>query len=284
MKKDEFNDEFGNQPEEFNKQPSEIVEYSEMASYAEAEQTPDEVKEYSEVAHPTAESVAKAKEKKDISNLKRILKTTSALVATVATVAVIAPTVFSSDDAVVNFGNISVTDTEVTCDITLENTSDNVYTAVLYNNFTEREKTIEGDSLQLAESSLKPNMKYTLAVKSDGDVIAKTVIKTMKSEDYKVTKWTTVDYKCNCSNDGTFQFIMSYQDENGWWSDFEATLTDSAGTVSTCTFTENLSAMQTIPVTRVLSGKTATFTITCISTENSENGEKITLFTSEVEI
>lgn len=253
------NDEFGKQPEEM-KQPPEIVEYPETTAYAEMAEEPEESKEYPEVSSPSEGAVKVRKKNKKSSKIKRVFKGASAIVASVALVAIIAPGVLASDTPDVTFTSISVSDTQVAYTIDVANKSDETYTAVLYNDFTERVQEITGDSITFVETDLKPYVSYKLAVKSGSDIIAEKSVQTLSYH----TEFTISDHACNCEIDGMFQFVMNVVDENEWLSSFTATLTDTAGNVSSCTFSENLNDMQTIPVTGVLVGETATFKITCV--------------------
>lgn len=55
-----------------------------------------------------------------------------------------------------------------------------------------------------------------------------------------------VSYQCDCANSGYFKFKMDFMDNLGQFSSFEATLSDSAGNVEKCEFTEDLHGEQKI--------------------------------------
>lgn len=42
-----------------------------------------------------------------------------------------------------------------------------------------------------------------------------------------VTRFLGVEHECICNVDGYFHFTLSFVDENGWWDNFRATLTDA---------------------------------------------------------
>lgn len=306
-----MNDEYGKQPEEII-QPPEIVEYPETVTYAEVAEEPEENKEYSEISSPSEASVKTVKEMKKSSKIKSVLKGASAVVATVAFVAVIAPDLFSSDSTKISFSNLEIRDTYVKYSIAFDDWSGKDYDVVLYNDytnrtvevgadtFTEYEET-DGEKVLITEFShkekdLKSGVSYTLAVKSGYKTLASTSFTTLVADELPVTKLNGVEAACACgvnedvvggSGDGTFHFILDFVDENNWWRDFVATLKDENGTISTCTFTENLHELQTIPVTGVLDGTTATLRISCTSDEYVEyDGDpvEVVLYDQEVEI
>jgi len=269
-------------------------EYNKLAS--EGKIPPREISVYNEVkthsGNPVAEEISsygetKTVKKKDktVKSAKKITSLVTAAAALVATVTIIAPKVIGAGKTEVDFSLVRLTDTSVEYDISLTNRTSKTLTAVLYNDFTERETVIDGDFISLEETSLQPGMSYTLAVRRGYSTVAKTSFSTMRTENAPQTKLISVDRACACSVDGTFHFTIDFVDENGWWSDFEATLTDTEGNVSECVFTNDLKGLQTIEVSDSdLKGMVATFRITCLSRENSEDGERIVLFESEEEI
>lgn len=260
-------------------QPEEAHKYSEAKQFG-GNPVAVESKKYAETTL-SSESVAKKKTSQISKALTKIL---TAAVATIAAVVVILPIV-TDDSTEVNFAEMSVTDTAVSYNIVLENWSGKEYDLVLYNDFTERTEKLASENFSGEQDGLKPNMTYTLAVKSGIKTLAETTVKTMRSEDMPVTQFNSVSRACACSVDGTFHFTMNFIDENGWWTDFKATLTDFSGNVSECVFTEDLHGLQTIEVTdSPLLGTSATFRITCTSYENNPDGETITLWESEEEI
>lgn len=129
-------------------------------------------------------------------------------------------------------------------------------------------------------------MSYSLKVVGKSGVISLDMAQKSVTTDTvaPVTKLYSVESECTCNVDGYFHFTMHFMDENGWWSDFEATLTDRYGTVSECVFTEDVHGEQRIEVGSDFKGNTATLVITCLSTENAPEGERITLYKTEVKI
>lgn len=286
--KDEYNDTY----EEIKKEPPEEHEYKENETIKGENEIPKEVEEYDEVEKPKIESKSNKKtessKQTDSNKAKSISKSISSVitgtVAVVAAVCIIEP-IYSADDTTVEFAETLVTDTSVSYHIILGNWSGKEYEVVLYNDFTSRSDTISEENYVGEQENLKPNMTYTLAVVNGTKTLGETTVKTMRTEDMPVTEFYGVSCECACSVDGTFQFQMSFIDENNWWTDFAATLTDEKGNVSSCVFTSDLTELQTIEVTDSdLTGTSATFTITCTSYENSSSGETITLWTSTEEI
>jgi len=302
-------------------EPPEMVEYPEMKTYAEEAPQPEENKEYAEDFKEV--SGEKAKKKRKQSQVSRLLKTLSALVATVVAVVIIGP-VIVGDSTTVNFAELAIADTTVNYCIVLENWSGKSYDVMLYNDFTTRtvsvkpekstEETTDDEatttdtevtdatettlhvyldeetnevSIYNEEANLKSGMTYTLAVKSGTKTLAKKTFRTLREDELPVTSFDAsrdLYYGCACKSDGTFHFKFEAFDKNGWWSNFNASLTDSEGNVSECLDFTADGSLQTIQVTGELSGTTATFKLTCTSYQNDENGEEITLFESEVEI
>lgn len=278
--KDEYNEEY----DEVQKDPPEETNYKENISLGSDNPIPKEVTEYEE------EGKSKKKVKNRAKTISKHISTVlTSAVALVAVVCIIEP-YYSSDSTTVDFAETIVTDTSVSYHIVLENWSGKEYEVVLYNDFTSRTEAITEDNHIGEQDNLKPNMSYHLAVVNGTKTLAEISIKTMKTEDMPVTKLESVSCSCACSLDGTFHFQMSFIDENNWWTDFCATLEDEDGNISSCTFSDDLTELQTIPVTDIdgegngLNGTTATFTITCVSYENSSSGETITLWTSTEEI
>jgi len=296
------NGEFGKAVEENFKQPPEVVEYPEVKTYKEQADTPEEIKSYSEEAKTVQNPKAKAKKKQ--SKLSSILKSTSFLVAAVAAVTIISPNILSGDATSVTFQEMVIKDTSVGYFIVFDNWSGKDYDVVLYNDFTKRTVTVnketftqysaDGTESEIVtqfyneEKDLKSGMTYTLAVKSGYKTIAETSFRTLRADEMPVTKLNGVTAKCACEMDGTFHFTMDFEDGNDWWHDFVATLTDAEGNVSTCTFDySDLTGLQTIPVTDVLVGTSATLKISCTSYEDVEDGgetKDVVLYEEEVDI
>lgn len=251
----------------------------------------------SEITHVDQypESTSKKKNKKTAGNssvnkLLRIVSSFAAVTAVAATVAV--PTVSIKAEIVEYWA----TDTQIFYQLEVENT-DNELKIVVYNDFTHRETVLTTEdfldySYMGVCENLKPNVKYTIAVRSNngfGDTtITEQNLWTMKTEDMPKAELYSVEYECKCETDGYFYFTIDFVDDNYYWNYFYATLTDMYGAVAACEF-DNPHEEQRIAVygsadeTDGLFGETATLNIYCISTETGEAVEK-TLYSVVVEI
>ncbi len=157
---------------------------------------------------------------------------------------------------------------------------------ILYNDFTNRSAPLEEGGNGGEFDGLKPSVKYILAVVQEGAFGTKTTLaqKTIYTQKIPITEFYGVAHQCTCENDGYFHFTMNFVDENYYYYDFVATLTDSNGNVAYCEFNYDLQGDQVIDVVNNnLTGGTATFVITCNSYESGEPVE-IELYRSEVEI
>lgn len=115
-------------------------------------------------------------------------------------------------------------------------------------------------------------------------VVARTMAeRTVRTEaEAPVTQLLSVSHECTCNVDGLFHFTMEFVDEGRRWSDFSATLTDAAGNVAECVFTDDPHAPQTIGVVaNGLVGNAAAFAIGC---RDAQSGEYITLYEAQVKI
>lgn len=212
-------------------------------------------------------SGAKASEKKSASKIAGIVKGFLAVSAVTAVFAVAA--VSYSGNVNAEFLSLAATDEAVSYTVNVE--GDKQSELVLYNDFTRREVTLSSGENTGEISGLKPNMKYTVAVVYQSAVGEMTVVKdSVRTEEKRaaaapvpVSAFYSVSHECTCNVDGYFHFTLDFIDENGYWSDFKATLEDAYGTVSTCNFTEDLHGEQSIDVVLEarLSGNTARFTL-----------------------
>lgn len=181
---------------------------------------------------------------------------------------------------------LKATDTQITYRVSV---SDTDLRLVVYNDFTRREAELSEGENEGKIEGLQPDMRYTVAVQADygfGDTsVTEQKIRTLTPEEASVTAMNSVTHECTCNVDGYFHFTMDFVDENGWWSQFEATLKDADGNIAKCAFTDDLHAEQKIDVVgNNLIGNTAEFTIACISTQNDEEGERIVLYSETVKI
>lgn len=259
-----------------------------------AQGTPEECVSYRETerfdGNPQAEEVARyedndvAVRKKKAAGISKLFSLTG-VVAALAAAVMFVPAIGDKDKTDVTFTEVYSTDSSIGYHITLDNRSDDVLRVVVSNKFTEREEIIEGDSISGVQDNLKPNMYYTVAVMNGDKTLAETELRTKRPDEMPVTEFRKVEHGCTCAVDGMFRFKMDFIDENGWWSDFSATLTDAYGNVSECVFTDDLTEEQTIAVTdSALRGTTAKFVITCVSRQNGESGKTVVLFEAQEEI
>lgn len=310
------NDELNQTP--LQEQTREVAGYTEAKSFGD-NKTVTEIAEYTEAKTESGKIPSVSEKSSGKSSANRILSAlTTSVVALVAVVTVIAPTL--EDKTVVSFDEYYATDVSLDYSLTLTNWSGNDLDVVLYNDFTNRTDVISRSDLEAEEEeadsdeaevsswfeevegedgttsyvymataqNLAPDRTYTLAVKHGTTTLGKTTLKTLSEDEYLQTEFYSVSYACACDTDGTFHFTMDFIDENNWWTDFSATLTDVNGKVASCEFTSDLLAMQTIPVMLEtdddLDGTTATFQITCTSYEFNPEGETVVLYTQQVEI
>ena len=156
---------------------------------------------------------------------------------------------------------------------------------VASNDFTRREASLSGGTNTGSFEGLKPNMSYKITVEQTsafGGSIAEESVTTLTAEEAPVTALYSVTSECTCNIDGCFHFTMELVDEKGIWSEYEATLTDKKGTVSSCVFSQEITAEQVIDVVGApLVGKTAQFVISCY---DSELGQRRQLYSAEVKI
>ncbi len=103
-----------------------------------------------------------------------------------------------------------------------------------------------------------------------------------------VTVLRAVEHECRCAVDGTSHFRLDFIDENGYWSDFRATLTDAFGNLSECDFSDAPTEEHTLAVNDAgMRGNTAVLRIVCTTTETTEDGSgerEYLLYESEVSI
>lgn len=183
---------------------------------------------------------------------------------------------------------VGATDTVVSYTVDVKEASSSLK-LVLYNDFTRREAQLSAGENSGNFEGLQPDMRYILAVESDsafgGAAVETREVRTLSPDEVPVTALSAVEHECTCDVDGLFHFVMEFTDENGWWSQFEATLTDVDGNTAQCVFTDDVHGEQTIDVVgNDLVGNTATFTVSCMSTQNGESGERIVLYSTTVKI
>lgn len=179
------------------------------------------------------------------------------------------------------------TDTAITVDVDVAESVDDL-ACVVYNDFTRRSFPLAKGENTFTAADLTPGMRYTVAVvmpSALGDITLdeRTVSTSLLPP---VTRFLGIEHECTCNVDGYFHYTMSFRDENGWWSHFRATLTDENGNVSECVFTGDLQGDQRIDVAlhAGLLGRSATFTVTCETSDPSAPQRELVLYTAEVKI
>ncbi len=179
------------------------------------------------------------------------------------------------------------TDTAITFNVDVTKSGGDL-SALVYNDFTRRSFPLAEGENSLTAAELTPGMSYTVAVvmpSALGDItLDEQTVST--SELPPVTSFLGIEHECTCNVDGYFHFTMSLVDENGWWDNFRATLTDEDGRVSECVFTGSPTDEQKIDVAirAGLLGRTATFTVTCETSDPSAHQRELVLYTAKVKI
>ncbi len=237
----------------------------------------------------------------DLSNVTRLAGASSSAVAGAATAAATAVAAivgvvafFNADlvntaDVNLNVNSISVLDTSLSYDI--DASCNEPLVLSVYNDFYNYSITLENGSNVGEVDGLTENMNYTFVITYKGlisDAVAyRNVVKTLAP--IRVTEFYEVAWECRCAVDGYFYFLMSFDDDFGYWSNFTATLTDDFSNVSYCTFTEDLHREQKIPIVNYdgegneLLGTHAVLEITCVSKED-EQEKTITLIKEDCKI
>lgn len=138
--------------------------------------------------------------------------------------------------------------------------------------------------------NLTPNMEYTLTVYKKSGLGGKTkleeqTISTSPTSPAKVTKLNGVETECKCAVDGYFYFSMDLVDENGYYSNFRAVLTDFEGNAREISFDDPNRARRILVrggTSPFFGGKDrpATLEIFCTTAEHGEN-KQITLYKNE---
>ncbi len=268
---------------EFNRNPQESKGAAEYKTGAREYYGAEEQKAYAESparneanAEARTNRPAKAKAKRDMSSLTRVL---SAFAVTATVVVAVAASGIISDGGSAEIISAKAGNNSVSYEVEVE--SGEELNIVLYNDFIRREQSLSQGTNSGEFVDLGPGLSYTLAVMGKNafgeTTIAETTVKTSLSPD-PVTVWRQLTYGCTCGVDGYFHFTMDFIDENGYFSDFEASLTDDYGNVSECVFAEDLHADQKIGVTvgAYLYGKRATFRLAyATSAPGAESGRAV---------
>lgn len=225
---------------------------------------------------------------KEFQSESETIKKFQTLMLGVSAVAVVGVGSIISTPTTANIINLEATNTTINYEVDVcDNDEDLVL--ILANDFTNRVIELEDGLNKGVISNLKENMYYTFSIISNDSLTKKELVKqdirTLKAEEVKHTILYSVEHVCKCNIDGCFYFKMDFVDENNYWSNFEATLTDKFGNIANSIFSDDLSSWQKIDVIEnELAGNRAVFTISCISKENSELVEEIVLYSVEVKI
>lgn len=224
------------------------------------------------------------KKKKKSSSSSKLTSFTVALAA-VATVAVATTAPSSSVSAEIS--EYAASNTSISYCVEAE-TGDRPLKIVLYNDFTRREALLTSGSNAGEFTELHEDMEYTVAVVGNFGFGEKNIderkIRTLRSDEMPVTAFRSITHECTCDVDGFFHFALDFIDENGFWSDFGATLTDSKGNIARCDFGDPSDRQKIDVAGNDLLGTSALFEVYCTSYENSERGERIVLYSAEVAI
>lgn len=286
-------EEFNSSPNEFPKQPKEVLTVVEEKKAIEAGTNNENPNIY--LNEGSSKPNKSKKSKKSNNSFLMSIASSFAAVAVVAATAI--GGVLPSSSAVAEIVEYWTTDTQVFYQLDFEGVEDELIITV-ENDFTKRETVITGE--ELLEGSyfgicedLKPNVEYKVLVQTSATFGKKTIaeqkVRTLRVEDMPKTEFYGVNYECKYETDGAAYFTMDFIDENYNWFNFMATLTDANGTVVMGEVTYDAHEQQVIYYSKnpsdigCLLGDTAILTITCMSYENDDIQE-IILYSAEVNI
>lgn len=197
----------------------------------------------------------------------------TAAVATVAAVTIL-PTVLSPS-VEVRFEYLNATDTVLEYVLSIENAEEDGQISVLVvtpNGNTVNEQPAEGEIVSGTVTGLNAGARYDVVVKSGSSTVTSRSVTMAKK---LTTELFTIDSRCRCAVDGTFHFRVDFVDENGYWTDFHATLTDMFGNSSECDFSDAPTEEHTLAVNDAgMRGNRAVLRITCTTTAPDENGDR----------
>ena len=227
--------------------------------------SPHEFHDYSNQNESGAET------KKGNHSLLHMLTTGAAV--TVAAAAVLPSVMAPSID--VNFEALLATDTVIEYIISLDPLpEDNELSIVVAtpNGSVVKRDPVEQDVVMGTVEGLLPGIRYEVIVMNgSAELASRSVVMAYT----RVTELTDIVHECRCAIDGTFHFQIFFRDENGYWSEFKATLTDAYGATSVCDFSDSPAAEHTLDVNGVgMRGNVAEFVVTCTTTEPDENGNR----------
>lgn len=258
--------------DEFNKTPEETQSFTEIHTVDEYKEVKDNVIKDNPSPTEYGENKEKTKPKKSVISLSL-----TSIIAVVGTVSIANGTIINKTPDIEATLDVTTTSTTVDYEVVLSEFKDGVK-VVLSNNFTNREVELTDTSSSGSIENLRPNSSYTISVvvptTLSTSTITSTKVKTKDVEPEKelVTKLISVTSECKCNYDGCFHFKMDLIDENNYYSDFKATLTDSYGTTSTISFTNYNEEQKIDVVEHNLRGSedSVVFKIECDSNETKE--------------
>lgn len=222
------------------------------------------------------------------SGKRSLLRTlTTAAAATVAAATVLPTVLTPSVD--VHFDYLNATNTVLEYVLSFENMEegdDVVVLVVTPNGNTVSEQPVEAEIVSGTVDGLMEGARYDVVVKSGNRTVTS---RSVTMERIFITE-TDVWSQCKCAEDGMFHFrLENFRDENGYWSQFKATLTDAFGNRSECDFGSSPEEEHTLDVEKAgMRGNRAILRITCVTTEPDEEGDRTArervLFEGEVNI
>lgn len=173
--------------------------------------------------------------------------------------------------------------------LSVENADEDEQNTVLVvtpNGNTVGEQLAEGETVAGSVHGLNAGARYDIVVKSGSDTVTSRSVTTATK---RVTQLYSVSSKCQCAVDGTFRLRVDFIDENGFRTEFRATLTDMFGNRSACDFSDAPTEEHALAVESAgMRGDRATLRIVCTTTAPDENGSRdpreFVLFEEEVNI
>ena len=151
------------------------IEYNKPIASADVREFPHVI-----LANDTLPASAKSYSEFNDVKSEKIAKVVSRLISLAAILAIMTALLLPVGNVSAEFVALESTDTAIYYKIAVEGEGD--ISVVLYNDFTRRELVVFGSEAEGEIDELKPNMSYTIAVKSGKKTLAKQKIRTQKSE------------------------------------------------------------------------------------------------------
>lgn len=115
---------------------------------------------------------------------------------------------------------------------------------------------LDVDDLNIQEKlKTEDSLKYTFRLCGNTGLVNRTYDSWILEINEYESIFRTVSYMSDYGNSGTFVFEMDFSDDYGIFTDFEAYIKDSEGTVRYCTFKENLHEQQSIFILDLAGGE-----------------------------